>query len=171
MGFDFNSFDADTAIEEAPKMEFKPYPEGVYKVVVESAEAKQSSTGKEYFSIKYLIMDGEYEGKPIFDNLFMSKSDGSPNPFSRAKLGALVKLCLGSNQISDIGELASGVEFEIQLKIVKDEYKGQTREKNNVYVNMPSKKSEEAPKAKAKPAAKPKAEPAGERPDFNDDDM
>lgn len=171
MGFDFNSFDADTAIEEAPKTEFKPYPEGSYRVVVESAEAKQTKEGKDYFSIKFLIMDGDYAGKPVFDNLYMIKKDGTPNAFSRAKLGALVKLCLGSNQISDIGELASGVEFEIQLKIVKDEYQGKTREKNNVYVNMPSKKSEEAPKAKAKPAAKPKAEPAGERPDFDDDDM
>lgn len=56
--------------KEAP--DSSPLPAGEYKVKVESAEFKQSSTGKDMYVVVYVVTEGQHAGRKIWHRLVVS---------------------------------------------------------------------------------------------------
>ena len=55
------------------KINFEPVDTGDYEVVIETAEYKQSTTGKNYISLKFLIrkdVNQNFQGRYIFDRIW-----------------------------------------------------------------------------------------------------
>jgi hypothetical protein len=50
---------------------FSPVPAGKYNVTVKSAELKQSKSGIDMFSLGYVISEGQYKGRYIWDNVLL----------------------------------------------------------------------------------------------------
>ena len=50
-----------------------PVPPGKYLVDIVEVVEKQSDKGTEYWSLQFKIVDGEYEGRNIWDNVFWSE--------------------------------------------------------------------------------------------------
>jgi hypothetical protein len=52
--------------------EFQPVPKGNYDVAVDTAEPKQSTTGKLMFAVKYKIESGPQAGRTVFNNITLT---------------------------------------------------------------------------------------------------
>ncbi|MBF0607414.1 MAG: DUF669 domain-containing protein [Magnetococcales bacterium] len=51
---------------------FSPLPEGKYLCKVESVDPKQNKDGNDFWSLKLKVIEGEYEGRFISDNMVFS---------------------------------------------------------------------------------------------------
>jgi Protein of unknown function (DUF669) len=72
---EFNFWD----FSQVEPQSYDPIPEGVYKVMVVSAEETKSKTDKLMLKVKYAIIDGQYTGRNIFENMMMSGDPKSIN--------------------------------------------------------------------------------------------
>lgn len=52
--------------------DFEPIPDGEYNVLLEEVELKESQGGTPNISFKYSVIDGEQEGKFIWDNHYLT---------------------------------------------------------------------------------------------------
>lgn len=56
---------------------FEPVPDGPYNVVVDRANNKKTSNGKQMYAVMFKIEDGPYKGRTVWANLVISPE--SPN--------------------------------------------------------------------------------------------
>ena len=54
------------------ELEFQPLPAGDYRVKVANVEKKTSQSGNDYIGMVMEIIDGEYTGRKIYNNYFLS---------------------------------------------------------------------------------------------------
>jgi len=54
------------------KDSFEPLPEGQYMCRIDKCTLTQSSTGKPMLKMEWVVIDGEFEGRRIFDNVVIS---------------------------------------------------------------------------------------------------
>ena len=52
--------------------EFQPLPNGEYRVKVANVEKKTSQSGNDYVGMVMEVIDGEYTGRNIYNNFFLS---------------------------------------------------------------------------------------------------
>ena len=50
---------------------YPPLPDGQYKAFIKKVEEKQGSKGM-YFSVEWVLTDGEFKGRKVWDNLFFT---------------------------------------------------------------------------------------------------
>lgn len=55
-----------------PMQDFAPLPAGPYEVEVESAEYKQTSTGKDMFMLTFKVVEGAHAGRKVWNNIVIS---------------------------------------------------------------------------------------------------
>lgn len=109
----------------------KPVPANEYNVFVEKAVAKSASTGKKMFAVTFKIMDGEYKGKPIWNNFTVSPEN--PNAlayfFSHMEaLGLDQAFFAGDPSDEQIAAALAGAKAVLEVKV---EHRA-GRERNNV---------------------------------------
>lgn len=63
---------------------FTPLPSGSYDMYVETATAKQASSGKDMIALRFKVESGPHEGRNVFSNIVIS-------PESEAALGFLMR--------------------------------------------------------------------------------
>jgi len=51
---------------------FEPLPEGQYMCRLDKCELVNSSTGKPMLKMEWVIIDGEFEGRKLFDNVVLT---------------------------------------------------------------------------------------------------
>lgn len=54
------------------KDSFEPLPEGQYMCRLDKCTLTQSSTGKPMLKMEWVVIDGEFEGRRLFDNVVLS---------------------------------------------------------------------------------------------------
>jgi len=54
------------------KDSFEPLPEGQYMCRLDKCTLTQSSTGKPMLKMEWVVIDGEFEGRRIFDNVVIT---------------------------------------------------------------------------------------------------
>jgi len=62
-----------TGVPDAEEGSFEPMPPGKYYVRVESVETRYDKAGSEYFNVKFKIIEGEFEGRFVWDGVFFSQ--------------------------------------------------------------------------------------------------
>ncbi len=113
---------------EVEVAEFDPIPRGRYAVrVVEVEEREGQESGLAYFNMQYEVIEGDHEGRKVFDNLSFS-----PKALWRLK-GFL--LAAGYTEEELAGELSIEadelIEVEIEVQVViKNDQEGTPR--NNI---------------------------------------
>lgn len=116
---------------------FEVIPKGTYPAVVDELEFGDSQSGNPMVSVKYKIVEGEYEGRVVFDYWVLQ---GKGAEFGLGKLKKFLtrivpEIDLASFNPQTFAEegTAIGRELQVVLKITtqkKGEYKGEKR--NNV---------------------------------------
>jgi len=80
------------AEEYEPMGSFEPLPVGEYTVVIESSEKKPASTGKgEYLQLVYNVVDGEYQGRKLFDRLNIVNDSDQAQTIARRALSSICR--------------------------------------------------------------------------------
>ena len=97
----------DLSNVEATGGDFEPVPKGMYKVIVEDAEIKDTKAGTgQYISVKFNVMEGEFEGRKIF---VMYNIKNPSEVAVKVGLGQLKALLMAANvsslQLNDVSEL------------------------------------------------------------------
>lgn len=84
-----NKFDAN---EVEPTESFDPIPAGKYKAIITESEMKPTKAGTgEYLSLRLDIIDGEYEGRVIFDILNLDNPNDEAVRIARKQLSAICR--------------------------------------------------------------------------------
>lgn len=60
---------------------YSPIPEGRYKACIEKVDVKQTTKGDEMWSVEWRVIEGQYVGRKIWDNITFSEKG-----YSRVKL-------------------------------------------------------------------------------------
>ena len=88
MSVDLNGFDAD----QVPESEFAPLPEGDYVAVISESEQKPTKAGDgSYVKLKIEIVDGDYKGRVLFENLNLQNKNETAVAIAKR---ALADICL-----------------------------------------------------------------------------
>lgn len=101
--------------------EFEALPEGQYLSKIVSAELTKASTGKDMIKVTWEVVDGEYEGRKLFDNIVITP-------------GAEFKM----KQYAVLAGIESGAAIDTQdfidaeglVTIIQKEFEGEIR--NNI---------------------------------------
>lgn len=107
---------------------FSVLPNGTYNCYLDSVKEKFTNSGNEMWNLKFKVLDGDYEGSTIFDNLVFSEA-----AYPRAKL-----ICsrLGLDTDNDV-ELTQDmiVGRKVRITVETGEYQdknGDWKKKNTV---------------------------------------
>lgn len=58
--------------------DFEPIPAGEYKLMVENSEMKTASSGSEYLSLKFKVVEGQYKDRYVFANYNLWHNNDEP---------------------------------------------------------------------------------------------
>jgi hypothetical protein len=68
---------------------FSVIPAATYNVIVKKAEAKKTGTGKDKINVQFVVSDGPYAGKPVFNDFVLSPENGTALGFFFRHMKAL----------------------------------------------------------------------------------
>jgi len=159
------NLDGFNANEIEPQKAFELLPPGKYKVVISDSEEKQTKRGDgSYLRLTLTVIDGEHEGRKLFDNLNLNNPNDQAAGIARATLSAICRAVgvptpQASSDLHDIPLIAV-----VKIEPAKGEYEAQNRVKGyesaGAGVTVPSRNGQAAAK---KPAADATAAPPWQR--------
>jgi hypothetical protein len=95
-------FDPDT-VPDRPS--FDPIPAGKYKVVITDSEEKQTKKGDgSYVQFTLTIIDGEYQGRKLWDRLNLNNPNDQAVAIARGTLKQMATAC-NVKSLKDTGQL------------------------------------------------------------------
>lgn len=102
-------FGADFVDDEfAPMTDFTLIPPGKYPVEIEEASVKRTkSENGHYIKLLFRVIDGEYKGTPLYENLNIDNPNNQTVEIAKRVLTAIMK-AIGLNRVSDSAELVGG---------------------------------------------------------------
>lgn len=123
---------SDVDLVNVPDSEFSALPEGDYVAIMTSAEKKPNSKGTgSYLSCAYEVIDGQYKGRKVFDNMNLWNPNQTAVDIARRELKKLCGALGFAQQPSDSAELLNK-PFVMSLTVYQDTYNGKTSEKNKI---------------------------------------
>jgi hypothetical protein len=88
-----------------PLTSFDPIPAGRYQAVIIESEAKPTQNGGERLALKWQIIEGEHEGRYVFDNINLKNANPKAVEIGMRQLKAIA-IAVGHNgRLSDSAEL------------------------------------------------------------------
>lgn len=110
------------AADIEPQTAYQPLPAGTYKAVIVSSEDKPTKdmTGS-YLKLEFEIIDGQYQGRKIFENLNLNNANQTTVEIARRSLSGICR-AVGVMTPQDSSQLHNR-PMEIDVK-VKDDGKG-----------------------------------------------
>ena len=115
-----NDFNADNV---EPAGSFDPLPAGEYVVVIESSDEKDNKKGTgQYLKMVYNVVEGDYEGRKIFENLNIVNDSADAQKIGMGKLRDIC-IAVGNHTPDDTEELHN-IPFIAKVAIKKgnDDY-------------------------------------------------
>jgi len=107
---------------------FTPVPNDVYDVFVDTAEATQSSTGKDMIKVQFKIQNGPHEGRNVFNQFVISPDSANALAFffrHMAALGLDEAFFAANPPLQTVA--ATLVGRACRIKVGTREYQGQDR--------------------------------------------
>ena len=147
INFDATNVSTEFAIQAVPA--------GWYNVMIDESEMKPTKDGANfYLKLRLSILDGEYAGQKIFDNLNLKNANPVAQEIAYKKLSAYAHAC-GVLHVQDSQQLHN-IPFKVNITLKKDP-SGQYADQNNV---TGIKRMDAArPQAAAQPVIPPPAAP------------
>ncbi len=124
------NLDGFNADEVEPAKTYDLLPPGKYKVVISESEEKQTKKGDgSYLRLTLTVVEGEHEGRKLFDNLNLNNPNDQAAAIARASLSAIcravgIKTPQHSSELHDIPLIAV-----VKVEPPKGEYEAQNRVK------------------------------------------
>ena len=149
-------FDAN---EYEPMGSFDPIPVGEYLVVISDSDIKPTSKGTgKYLQLVYDVIDGEYQGRKLFDRLNILNENDTAQKIGKSQLSAICR-AVGVMSPKDTAELHDKPFIvKVAIKPATEQYQASNTIKGYKSKDgepVKEKKSEPAPSSSA-PAAKKK---------------
>lgn len=118
-------------IQEAQKGgQFELIPPGNYVAEINRSEVKQTKDGRgSYLSLGFKILDGEFSGRLVFQNITLQNANPQASQIGRHQLAQLAGAC-NMQQIHDTEQL-HGIPMQIRVAIRKDK-SGQYDDQNEI---------------------------------------
>ena len=108
-----------TEIVEAQKDDFAPIPAGTYTAEINRSEIKDTKRGDgNYLSLGLKILEGEYAGRVIFQNINLRNPNQIAMQIGRKQMAQLFHAC-GKLGVQDSSEL-HGIPMQIKVAISVD---------------------------------------------------
>ena len=130
--FNFNEVDAN---------QFRPLPAEVYKVIVDDVNYQETRSGTgEYIKVKYIVQDGDYKDRVIFQNFNVKNDNEKAVQIGLAQLkGFLIAVGYGPETLGEVTrhgllEMMDQKEVMVKLKIKSDPNFG---DRNEVTKHIP----------------------------------
>jgi hypothetical protein len=136
--------------------DYKPVPEGVYDLLIDSAEAKTTKNGDTRIAMTIVINSGDHEGKKIFSSFMRTHSNPETVAIANKQLDALI--ILGKIKFDGTLDCFIGAVFKAKVVVKKSEYNGNERLQNEIIFAVPKKGEEPQAAAPAKPSTRPVAD-------------
>jgi len=136
--------------QSAPEEEIGPVPAGTYiAAIVESDYKANKNNNGMILKLTYQILQGEYKGRKIFENLNLEHENRQASVIARKSLNS-IGMAVGVNQIRD-SALLHNIPMQIEVGFVpaKDGYDAQNKIKKHSSLNGSEAKS---PAAQVAPA-------------------
>lgn|SRR5690606_16357407 len=118
-------FDTREYIEQPTTDTYSPVPAGDYEIMITEVKEMQSKEGKAYVTLVSEIVKGEYRGRKIFDNLYITSENPKAVNIAKRKLNDIAK-ALDLVVIKEEGDIKHKM-LTVNLYIDKDQ-KNQVRE-------------------------------------------
>lgn len=157
-GFDVSEVD----VNDIPQGNYDPVPEGEYTLVALEAEEKDTSTGGQMIKVKFEIVDGEFNGRYVWQNFNVVNKSEVAQRIGRQQLVAWATSC-GKPDCDDTDKLiGKKCRAELKIKPASGQYKAANEIRSFQFADSSAEKPATKPAAKpaAKTAAKPAATPA-----------
>jgi hypothetical protein len=107
------NFDSNTV---EPAGSFEPLPIGDYTVIISATEIKDTKTGKgQYLQFVYDVVDGEYQGRKLFDRLNIKNENVTAQEIAQRSLSAICR-SVGVIHPTDTDQL-KGIPFIVKVGI------------------------------------------------------
>lgn len=120
------NFDASTV---EPAADFTPIPVGDYVAIISESDLKDTKSGSgKFLQLKFQIVEGEYQGRIIFDNLNIMNSNDTAQKIAQQALAAICK-AVGVLTPSDSSELH---DKPMTIRVGIRPAKGDYAESNNI---------------------------------------
>jgi len=150
-------------VKEEGGSKFSKIPPGVYPVVIESVEVKDTQKGGHYLQFSLQVVDGDHAGKCIADRVNINIPD-SPKA-TEIGLGRLKRIAICSqvknpNMIADTDDLLTGKMFKVETHLTVNKYEGKDIELSEVKKYLvdeeaTTQEAKAAPKSEVKSSKKP----------------
>lgn len=147
------------AAEVEPLMPRAPVPAGEYIAIITDSSEEVTKDGKgKYVKLKLQIIDGEYEGRPLYERLNVVNRNETAVRIAKATLSAICR-AVGKLTPEDSVELHN-IPMRVTLAVETRKDNGQLT--NRIKGYMPATASSSAPTT-PKPAAVPSPSGAGKK--------
>jgi hypothetical protein len=151
--------------EQQEGSSFEPIPKGEYTAEIIEAEIRQPRSGDGHMlALIWKIIDGDQEGRQVWDTLCYQHSNQTTQDIARRKLKDLCTALAITEQVTD-PEVFKFKSVRVRIGIQSDKY-GQYDDKNRINRILPLQEAqaEALEAASSKPAKPAAAQPAGAAP-------
>lgn len=120
--------------EKKSNTDFAPLPKGAYNVSLYDCALKESKSGGEYINMQFRVIDGQFEGRVIFDMITTKNASAKAVEIGMQRLKDFAN-ATGLPDQFDLGDM-HGKKLNVYVKIEQSEQYG---DKNKVTSYMPYK--------------------------------
>tara|TARA_Y100001937_G_scaffold73059_1_gene99349 strand:+ start:1618 stop:2097 length:480 start_codon:yes stop_codon:yes gene_type:complete len=132
-------FDPNEVEDDNDSGGFQPVPDGVYSVIIDSAEIKDTRRGDgKYLSLAFRIVSMKNHGRLIFNNYNFINPSEKAVQIARKEMKKLCKAVGINREITNINEFLNR-ELDLRVKVEEYEYNGKTGRSNKImeYIKHP----------------------------------
>ena len=138
-------------LSEIDAPSFEPIPNGTYKAVITDAFEKETNAGNgSYLALTIEIIEGEYAGRKVFDNLNLNNPNQKAVQIAQQTLKAIT-VAINKTSVQTEADLVN-IPLAIKTKIRKNEQYG---DKAEVKAYLPLEQAPVQPASFATPAQAP----------------
>jgi len=129
-------FDSTLVVAEPTKMNYTPIPVGDYRVIISRTDDKVTKKGGRMLSAGMEVIEGEYKGRWIWHNFNYECANDIAQRIGQQQLKAICD-AIGKPKLNSPEELKNK-PFNIHVKVVKNEFKGELENAMSYVVKLKS---------------------------------
>lgn len=116
-----------------PMGDFAPIPTDEYECMIQESELKETKNGDNYISLQFVILDGPFKDRILFENLLLWHPNETTQKIAKQKLLS-IQLACGFTENVESTETLHNIPMVLKVKSVPD-----GMNKKNVFVEAHNK--------------------------------
>ncbi len=115
----------DFNVNEVKINEYDVIPAGWYTACIVESVIQESKTGDQYLKLQYQIIDGKYNGRRVFDNLYLWYPNQTAVQIAQKSIASIAKSVgmIGENVLTDTNDLLDKIlDIKLSIKAAEGDY-------------------------------------------------